>query len=264
MIIQSPPAAATMPALDRSTAARLALAEYAVLQDLLHSLESDEWRAPTDCAGWDVRAIVAHLVGSAEDGARMRVYFRRKRQRGRRFPGMDGLAAHNECQIADRATVANGDLLALLASFAPAAVKARSRMPGLVRRITVSTGEPHFPRLTLGYLADLVFTRDVWMHRLDICRATGRSFDVDEHDGAIAAQAVRDVALAWSAPPAVLELTGALSGSWSLGTGAPLGTLRADGLAYMRTLAGRNDDIIFDGDAPAEVVRAATTARLCF
>ena len=29
-------------------------------------------------------------------------------------------------------------------------------------------------RRSLAYLMDIVYTRDVWMHRIDICRATGR------------------------------------------------------------------------------------------
>lgn len=263
MIAKTTPAA-VVPALDRNTALELARTEYDAILPVLRDLRPDEWRLPTDCAGWDVRAMVAHLVGSAEDGARLRAYFRRKRQRARRFPGMDGLAAHNECQIADHASVPDTDLPVLLERFAPLALKARSRMPSLARRIALATGDPQFPRLTLGYLADLVFTRDVWMHRLDICRATGRLFEVSDHDRAIATHVVRDIGLTWRAPAVALELTGPLAGTWTLGHGVPTGTVRTDGLDYMRTVAGRNDAPVIEGDAPDDVKRAVIAARLCF
>ena len=43
-------------------------------------------------------------------------------------------------------------------------------------------GEPETWRM--GYLLDIVLTRDPWMHRVDIARATGRdSSSPPEHDG---------------------------------------------------------------------------------
>ena len=45
----------------------------------------------------------------------------------------------------------------------------------------------------LGYLMDIVYTRDVWMHRVDICRATGRQPVLTaEHDGRLIADMVAD------------------------------------------------------------------------
>ena len=47
--------------------------------------------------------------------------------------------------------------------------------------------------MPLGYLIDTIYTRDVWMHRVDVCGATGHSlvFDAD-HDGRIVAAIVSD------------------------------------------------------------------------
>ena len=43
----------------------------------------------------------------------------------------------------------------------------------------------------------VIHSRDTWMHRLDICRATGRSFEqTAEHDGRIAELVMLDVAKA--------------------------------------------------------------------
>jgi hypothetical protein len=74
------------------------------------------------------------------------------------------------------------------------------------------------------------------MHRLDLARATGRTFTVGEHDRHILAQVVRDLALAWRAEPVALELTGPAGGSWIIGSGTPTATVRADAVAYMRAL----------------------------
>jgi hypothetical protein len=47
----------------------------------------------------------------------------------------------------------------------------------------------------LDYLIDLIYTRDMWMHRLDICRATGREMvQTPQHDGRITTLVVRDLA----------------------------------------------------------------------
>ncbi len=34
------------------------------LDDLLSQLDDEEWSAPTPCPGWDVRAVVAHVIGT--------------------------------------------------------------------------------------------------------------------------------------------------------------------------------------------------------
>ena len=42
-----------------------AAVEYDRLLRLLRGLHAEQWRAPTDCEGWDVHDVVAHLVGAA-------------------------------------------------------------------------------------------------------------------------------------------------------------------------------------------------------
>jgi hypothetical protein len=47
---------------------------------------------------------------------------------------------------------------------------------------------PLLGMVPLGYLTDLISTRDMWMHRLDICRATGREMVLtSRHNGRITA-----------------------------------------------------------------------------
>ena len=51
-------------AFDRVTAMRLAATEYERLADLLAELSPDDWRQPTECPGWDVRAMAGHWFRS--------------------------------------------------------------------------------------------------------------------------------------------------------------------------------------------------------
>lgn len=82
------------------------------------------------------------------------------------------------------------------------------------------------------------------MHRLDICRATGREFEqTREHDGRIAAQVMLDVArlpakkLNW--PTLIFDLTGIAGGSWKIGAGDPAATIGMDVLDFNIFASGR-------------------------
>lgn len=59
-------------ALDRRTAMRLAATEYQRCEELLRSLDSRGWAAPTACPAWDVRQMAAHMLGMVEMAASIR------------------------------------------------------------------------------------------------------------------------------------------------------------------------------------------------
>jgi hypothetical protein len=75
---------------------------------------------------------------------------------------------------------------------------------------------------TIGYLIDVILTRDPWMHRIDISRATGAlPVLTPEHDGVL----VDDVVRKWAqrhGQPFVLNLAGPAGGSWTIGKGAEI------------------------------------------
>lgn len=82
---------------------------WASVADVCSSLTAAEWRAPTDCPGWDVRAQVAHIIGTESMLA------------GRPMPSFDGpygdhvhndIAKFNEAGIASFAEASDADLLA--------------------------------------------------------------------------------------------------------------------------------------------------------
>jgi uncharacterized protein (TIGR03083 family) len=60
------------PALPREVAMRLAATEYQRFADLLRALRPGDWTRPTDCPGWDVRAMAAHALGMVEMAASIR------------------------------------------------------------------------------------------------------------------------------------------------------------------------------------------------
>lgn len=233
----SPPtdqmAARTM---DHDDWVRAADEEYRRLLALLGDLDGDTWSAPTDCDGWDVRAMVAHLAGAARWSASPRE-MRRQQQRGRRLlPDADTVDAMNELQVRERADHTPAQLLEELATVAPRAVRARARIPRPLRALPVPFGPP-LGMKPLGYLSDRILTRDAWMHRIDICRAVGRIPELTaDHDGRI----VADVVAEWAelhAQPFKLVATGPAGGTWQHGDGDE--PIELDALELCRILSAR-------------------------
>ena len=70
----------TIPRIGHDEAMRLAAAENAKFAALLHSIAVEDWSKPTDCALWDVRAMAAHVVGSAAGQVSPREFLRQKRK----------------------------------------------------------------------------------------------------------------------------------------------------------------------------------------
>lgn len=220
--------------------------EYRRLDALLRDLDAAEWALPTDCAEWDVRALVAHLVGGADCAASVREMMRQA-SRGRRLRrDGDMVDKMNAVQVAERADHAPARLVADLAVSGERAVRARSRLPRALRAVPMPFGPPLGTR-PLGYLMDRIYTRDAWMHRIDVARATGRAPELSAgHDGRI----VADVVAEWAARHGQsydLELTGPAGGSWSDGDRGP--RLSLDAVEFCRTVSGR---------APAEGLLATT------
>jgi uncharacterized protein (TIGR03083 family) len=208
------------------------------LLPLLTDLQPEQWSAPTDCTGWDVRAIVAHLAGGAQWAASFREMVRQQRHGRRLQPDGDTVDAMNALQVAERADHPPERLLEELAEVAPRARRARSRIPAPLRAVPVPFGSPLGTR-PLGYLYDRILTRDAWMHRIDICRAVGRSPELTaDHDGRL----IADVVAEWAARhrrPFQLVLTGPAGGRWRHGTGGE--AIELDAVEFCRIVSGRAD-----------------------
>lgn len=179
---------------------------------------------------------------------------------------MSRLDAHNRLQIDELGGRPGPVLVTMLANTGPKAIRARQRVPGLVRRQHIGRMYPEEPLADdrLGYMLDVLGLRDPWMHRIDLSRATGRPVQLGGHDREIVGQVVRDLGRAWEGPALHLELTGPAGGSWLMGDGAPAASIQVDTIDYLRSLSGRAEhpDLRANGDPAA--IAAATAARVVF
>jgi len=94
--LDTPPARkhARRSTMDRSTLMRLAATEYDRVIALLADLTDDEWTQPTECPGWDVRAMATHVLGMAEMAETTRENVRQQlAARKRSGTGVDALTA---------------------------------------------------------------------------------------------------------------------------------------------------------------------------
>ncbi|MEJ7754486.1 MAG: hypothetical protein WKF38_04825, partial [Candidatus Limnocylindrales bacterium] len=89
----------------------------------------------------------------------------------------------------------------------------------------------------MAYLLDIILTRDAWMHRVDIARATGREIQLTPaHDGRI----IADVVAEWArrhGTSFTLTLTGPAGGEYVSGDNGQHITI--DAVEFCRTLSGR-------------------------
>jgi len=210
--------------------------EYARLGALLAGLAAEDWDRPTDCAGWSVHDVVAHLVGAAESTARVRELVRQARLGRRALPGAPGVDGMNAVQVRERRGTPPAALVADLADAGARGVRARRRLPAPLRAVRLPFGPPLGTR-PLGYLMDRIYTRDAWMHRVDLSRATSRPLALTSgHDGRIVADVVAEWAAAHGRPFA-LTLTGSAGGTWSRGAGGE--ELALDAVEFCRIVSGR-------------------------
>jgi uncharacterized protein (TIGR03083 family) len=235
----TPRSAARRPALDRDAARRLATTEYDRFRLLLSDLDPPDWARPTDCPEWDVRAIAGHVLGMAEMVASVRQFVAQNVGASRAGGGIDALTG---LQVRGRARLTPPEVYERFAAVAPRAVRGRRRLSRLIGRFTLPEDQvvgDRTERWTFGFLFDVVLTRDTWMHRVDIARATGRGVALTpDHDGVL----VADVVAEWGqrhGRPHRLRLTGPAGGTWAVGDGGP--ELELDAVEFCRVLSGRGN-----------------------
>lgn len=236
----------SIPRITRDGAAeRLATAAYDDILTLLEQLSAEEWGAPTECPGWTVADMVGHLIGVAEGYASVREQIRQLAWglRHRRDFAGNAVDAMNALHVADHRTLTPAGRIAALRAMAGPSVRFRMRIPSALRRISgpvapggsTASGMPE--RDSLGHLVDVIITRDVWTHRVDIARATGRDLVLDpDTDGSI----VADVVAEWAGrhgQPFALTLGGPAGGTFVQGDGGQ--RLELDAVEFCRVLSGR-------------------------
>lgn len=224
----------------RAEAEVLARTEYVRVAAQLRSLGPDEWTMPTDCSLWDVRAMAGHTAGMLATFTGYRTLMREMRTATKAAkragtPLIDALTAK---QVADHADLSMSELIARVDEVGPRAARWRATRPALFRRMPMKEAVGGTQETwRMGYLLDVILTRDPWMHRVDIARATGREMELTpEHDGRIVAGVVAEWAGRHGAPFA-LTLGGPAGGTYvSSDDGA---RIEMDAVEFCRTLSGR-------------------------
>lgn len=213
--------------LDAREGERLALEELDAFLAVVDALQPGELDLPTHCSLWSVRDIVSHQAAHVQMGSGVRgmlaqldprltmPYVRRR---------MSMLVAINQAQVDRRRERPFSEVVAELRDGMPRSIRGRSR-PSLVARLLRVPAPPAM--MTVEELHRVIFTRDMWCHRLDLCDATGREFvTTADHDGPLVEQLVRDMAAQVvkraNGLHLALEVRGPGGGAWSMGSGATI------------------------------------------
>lgn len=231
--------ASAIPKLAKNEAMALAATEYDLSTTLLKGLSGADWQTTTICTKWNVQQIALHLLGAAESNASVREMIHQQlagtkvaKQRG--YDHM--VHGVNDVQVSERQDLTPAELIASWERVVPKALAGRRNFPLFLRGIEVDFIPPLGKR-SMAYVMDLVYTRDLWMHRIDISRALGlEPLVTAEHDGRMIADMVRD----WATTHGHafdLELTGPAGGHFAQGDNGQ--TLRIDAIEWIWTISGR-------------------------
>lgn len=225
-----------IPGTSRREAAELAAAENAAFIAELTALAPDAWNGSTDCDPWTVKDIASHVLGWGEAGMSWREFRHQMAGavKGWRAHG-NPVHAQNQLQVEDRKDLSPDELIARLEVGLPALLRLRQRLslPGRL----VPLYNPLFGLITLGFAMDTIFTRDVFVHRIDIARSAGTEFYAGPHDRRVFEDCLRHWAKK-SKANLCFELDGPLSGHYATGS-APAAVVRGTGVDLVRVLAGR-------------------------
>ena len=141
---------------------------------LLEEVPAEQWSTPTDLAGWDVRAVVAHiahleaiLAGGPEEAAEV----------GEPTHVTGPMGLYTEIGVVTRRDASPDELISEIRSAATARHTARLSHPP-----TDGSARPEPIFGGLGWDWRLLLRNrplDVWMHEQDVRRAVGRPGNLD-------------------------------------------------------------------------------------
>lgn len=224
-------------------AADLARQAYQGFADLVSSLGPADFTRPTACEGWAVRHVVGHMVGAMRAAASLREQVSQQREISLRMKrdGGNVVDTMTQVQIDRTRDLDPATATAELQHLVEPATQGRARTPAILRRLVRVKVDDGSIRESwrLGYLVDVILTRDAWMHRIDVARAVGRQPVLGPaHTGRL----VEDVVGEWAerhGQPYELELTGPAGGSFRRGTPGDEARFSLDAVDFMVTVSGR-------------------------
>ena len=193
-----------------------------------------------------MRELACHLAGMTAmasdpgESARQRESAGPEHSR-RGGPMIDSITA---VQVRERAHHSPDQVVAEVRRLAPLAAAARAHAPADVRERMlpeVYRFNGVEERWTVGYLVDVILTRDCFMHRIDLARATGKTLALSpEHDGVIVDDIVREWAERHGSPYR-LALTGPAGGQWSSDLPGEPESIRMDAIELLPHSLGPGD-----------------------
>lgn len=219
-------------------------ASEALCRDL-ESLTSEQWDTVTVCNPWTVADIARHVLGAMEGQVSFRESIRQQAHGIRHRKRFDGnvMDAFNAFQIANRRHLDGAMAAEAIGRLAGTAATARVRMARRVGPISIpldqggSTARGMPSKMALSELYRVIYTRDSWLHRLDVADALGRAAHLDT---AADRRIVEDVVKEWATrhgKPFDLRLRGAFEVRYRRGEGGPVIETTPDRLCWM--LSGR-------------------------
>ena len=266
---------AEIPPLTHAEAGILARVEVERFIALLETLSAEDWSKPTYCLLWNVHQMVSHQAGAYAGNAKWAEFKRQWMPIPQPKPGQMAVDAINDIQVADRAKSTPAELIAELREVGLKAIATRQRIPAFIRGLRFEMGpflkawrppqllgalrRPYGPTavffsyqeqdfqglVRLDYITDLIYIRDTWMHRIDICLATGRKMMLtEEHDGRMLALVMRDLAdqlkPVLGQKTVAYEIPGTAGGCYKIGAAArPDATIQMDLLFFNVLASGR-------------------------
>ena len=155
-----------IPGIKQPEATALAESQNRALLHMLYLLDDAQWAAPTDCVRWSVKDIASHIYGWAES---LTSFKETRRQIGQAFRRRKELGnildAQNQVQADAGRRIPTEELLLRMEEVLPRMIKRRASWGRFGRYVPI--WGPPFGFSNLGYLTNVIFTRDVFMHRID-------------------------------------------------------------------------------------------------
>ncbi len=232
--------AESIPCINADEAHRLMTTSFNRFMHLIESLDPEDWSKPTACTAWNVHDIVAHQAGGYTSGVSygemLRQYVRIPK------PGQLPEDAINALQVGERKNISPAVLIDELKQVGPEAAHNWAHGFRAIRWMAIPHPVGGF--MSLHYLISVIHSRDTWMHRLDICRATNRPFEqTREHDGRIVELVVLDTAKKLNKKlnghAITIVLTGVSGSTWKIGKGDPAAEMEMDVLDFSIFVSGR-------------------------
>ena len=250
-----------IPGLSNSRAMELARVQLDALIGELETLSEEDWDRATDCERWSVRDVVAHILGWAEALTSPREMLRLTRDTRRIRKELDvKLDAQNEAQVIARRHLTPAQLIERLRASGDRFLRVRRNVGFAGKAIPMY--HPAVGPTNVRFMLGQIFTRDHFMHRIDIARAAGKELNISAPERRM----VTDIVRHWtrsSNADCRLVLTGPAGGTFVAGTGERA-TITGDAIEFCRLLAGRADPDVMEISGDDIAARRWLDARVPF